>query len=66
VHEGALRGERRDGGLGFGLHEEVDLRRIGPDEELAEKVEDEETRAAVPAVRREGSEVDEDPQAPPL
>jgi hypothetical protein len=66
VEDGAVRNEGGDGGLGRGLHEEMDLVRRGLAEEGAEEVEDEEARAAVPAVRREGSEVDEDPQASPL
>ena len=39
---------------------------VGTVEEAPEEVEDEEARTAVSAVRRKGSEVDEDPQAPSL
>jgi hypothetical protein len=66
VKERATRDEGGDGGCSLGLHEKVNFVRVGSVEERAEKVEDEEARAAVPAVRRKGSEVDEDPQAPPL
>jgi len=66
VEEGPTGDERRDDCLGRGLHEEVDLVRRRTGEKRSQEVEDEEARAAVPAVRREGSEVDEDPQASPL
>ena len=63
VDEGALRREGRDGRLRVRFHEEVDFVGLGAGEKLPEEVEDEEARAAVPAVRRKGSEVDEDPLA---
>ena len=63
---GAAGEERRDGGLGPGLDEKVDLVRAGPFEEGREKAQDEDPRAAIAAVRRKGSEVDEDTQASPL
>ncbi len=66
VQDGALRDEGRDDALGRGLDEEVDLVGVGAVEEAPEEVEDEEARTAVSAVRRKGSEIDEDPQAPSL
>ena len=58
--------EARDGALGLRFHEEVDFVRVGPAEKRGEEVEREEAGPAVAAVRRKGSEVDEDPGAPPL
>jgi hypothetical protein len=64
--DGALREERRDDSLGFRLDEQVNFVRVGPFEKGFQKAEDEHARSAVAAVRRQGSEVDEDPQTSPL
>jgi hypothetical protein len=66
VPDGPLRDERGCGGFRVRLHEKVVFVRPGPVEERGEEVQREEARPAVAAVRRQGSEVDEDPQAPPL
>jgi hypothetical protein len=44
----------------------VNFVRVGPFEKGFQKAQDEHAHSAVAAVRRQGSEVDEDPQAPPL
>jgi hypothetical protein len=66
VQDGSLREERRDNGLGLRLDEKVNLVGEGPLEKGFQKVENEDARSAIAAVRRQGSEVDEDPQPPPL
>jgi hypothetical protein len=66
LEDGALREERRDDSLGFRFDEQVNFVRAGPFEKGFQKAENEHARPAVPAIRRQGSEVDEDPQAPPL
>jgi hypothetical protein len=63
---GAFREERRDDSLGFRLDEKVNLVGEGLLEKGFQKAENEYARSAVAAVPRQGSEVDEDPQAPPL
>ena len=64
--DGALREERPDDSLGCRFDEQVELVRVRPFEQGFQKAQDEHTRSAVAAIRRQGSEVDEDPQAPPL
>jgi hypothetical protein len=66
LENGALRNEWRYGGLGFGLHEQMDLVRVGPLDQGLEKVQDEDAHPSVAAVRRQGCEIDEDPQPSPL
>jgi hypothetical protein len=66
VQDGALCEERRDDSLGFRLDEKVNLVGEGPLEKGFQKAENEDARSAVAAVPRQGSEVDEDLQAPPL
>ena len=66
LENGTARNERCYGGLDFRLHEQVELVQARPLEHGLEKTQDENAHTSIAAIRRQGCEVDEDPQPSPL